>query len=444
MRLATLVRWPVLVAAFCGAAGNARADPPRAIVAQYDGIIHPVAAEFVDDAITHAELSGADLVVLTLQTPGGLLDSTRTIVSRLIAARPVVVVFVGPSGARAASAGFIIALAADVTVMAPGTHIGAAHPVSAGGERPGNEAMDKKATEDTAAFARTLAEARHRNTELAAKAVTESLAFTEHEALGAAPPLIDLIAADVPALLRELDGRTITRFDGRTATLETTDIAIEEMRMTVRQRLLSAIAHPQVAYLLMSLGMLGLIVELWMPGAILPGVAGGLCLLLAFFAFQVLPVSAAGLLLIAFGAILLVLELKVPSYGVLGAGGAAALFFGSVMVTREVPEVRVGYGIIGPVVLALSGIFLALGRLAVHSQRWRPVTGVEGLVGKRGRTLTAIQPGHLGEVHVHGERWRAVSSTAIPAGHEVRVASVDGLTLHVDPGPAEPAQGVVP
>jgi membrane-bound serine protease (ClpP class) len=415
---------------------------PRAVVAEYDGIIHPIAAEFLDETIAGADTSGAAVIVFVLRTPGGLLESTRTMVSRMIAARAPVVVFVAPSGARAASAGFIIALAADVAAMAPGTHLGAAHPVSGSGEQV-NETITKKATEDAAAYARTLAEARGRNVALAGEAVTASRAFTDREALSASPPLVDIVARDVDDLLRQLDGRTIARFDGRTVTLETSGIAIERTEMTRRQQFLSAIAHPQIAYLLLTLGMLGLTVELWNPGAILPGVAGALCLLLAFFAFQILPVNTIGLLLIVFGLALLILELKVPSFGVLGVGGTASLLIGSVMITREVPGVRVGLGIIVPAVLALAGIVLVLGRLALAAHRTPAVTGAEGLIGARGRALTALGPGEDVHITVHGEIWRATSSVPLTPGHAVRVTALAGLTLAVEPvDPAAPQGGI--
>ncbi|MGH9329819.1 MAG: NfeD family protein [Vicinamibacterales bacterium] len=418
--------------------------PPRAVVAEYDGIIHPIAVEFIEEVIARADTSGATVTVLVLRTPGGLLESTRTIVSRMIAARTPVVVFVGPSGARAASAGFIIALAADVAVMAAGTHIGAAHPVSAGGESPDTETMAKKVAADAAAYARTLADARGRNATLAAEAVTDSRAFTDREALAASPPLIDFVAANVDDVLRQLDGRTITRFDGRTVTLHTAGIVTERIEMTRRQRFLSAIAHPQIAYLLLTLGMLGLTVELWNPGTILPGVAGGLCLLLAFFAFQVLPVNTIGLLLIVFGLGLLVLELKVPSFGALGVGGTVSLLIGSVMLTSEVPGVRVGYRVIVPVVLSLAAIVLFLGRLALVAQRIKSVTGVEGLMGERGSALTAIGPGQPGQVRVHGEIWRATSAAALPAGRGVRVTGIEGLTLLVEPLDSDTSNGGTP
>jgi membrane-bound serine protease (ClpP class) len=422
-----------------------RADPPpRAVVAEYDGIIHPIAVEFIEQTITHADTTAAAVTILVLRTPGGLLESTRSIVSRMIPARTPVVVFVGPSGARAASAGFIIALAADVVVMAPGTHIGAAHPVSAGGESKLTETMAKKVTADAAAYARTLAEARGRNAALAAEAVTDSRAFTDREAITASPPLVDFAAGSVDEVLRKLDGRPIKRFDGRTVTLHTTGVVTERMEMTRRQRFLGAIAHPQIAYLLLTLGMLGLTVELWNPGTILPGVVGGLCLLLAFFAFQVLPVNSIGLLLIVFGLGLLILELKIPSFGALGIGGTISLLVGSVMVTNDIPGVRVSYGVIIPVVLSFAAIILFLGRLALAAQRTTPVTGAEGLVGERGTALTAIDPAQPGQVRVHGEIWRAVSTVPLAAGRTVRVTAVEGLTLLVEPPESPTSQGEPP
>ncbi len=248
---------------------------PLVYVAEVDSIIHPVSAEYMIETMELADRNGATLIVFTLRTPGGLVDSTRSIVSRMIAAKTPVAVFVAPAGARAASAGFFLTIAADIDAMAPGTHIGAAHPVAAGGEKM-DETMAKKAAEDVAAYARTLASHRHRNATLAALAVTESRAFTEEEALGASPPLIDLVAADVPELLKKLHGRTVTRFDGSTLALRTEGARVVPVAMSLRQRVLSAIANPNVAYLLLSLGTLGLTVELWSPGAVLPGVAGGL------------------------------------------------------------------------------------------------------------------------------------------------------------------------
>jgi membrane-bound serine protease (ClpP class) len=421
-------------------AQEATADRPLAIVAEVDGIIHPVSAEYLTGVLGQADTSGAAVVVIVLATPGGLLDSTRDIVARMIASRTPVVVFVGPSGARAASAGFILTIAADVAVMAPGTHIGAAHPVS-GTSQAMDETTSKKAAEDAAAYVRTLAEARGRNVTLAASAVIESRAFTDREALQASPPLIDFTASDVDDVLRQLDGRTIKRFDGRTATLHTANAEIRRVEMTRRQRFLSAIAHPQIAYLLLTLGMLGLTVELWNPGAILPGVAGGVCLLLAFFALQILPVNTIGLLLVLFGVGLLVLELKVPSFGVLGIGGAISLVVGSIMLTGNVPGVNVNLRVIIPAALAFAAIFLFLGRLALTAQRRPPVSGAEGLIGAEGRAREPFAPDAPGYVDVHGELWRAQSRQPVGERQPVRVVAVNGLTLIVEPSGAPLSEG---
>jgi membrane-bound serine protease (ClpP class) len=410
------------------------------MLAELDGIIHPIAAEYVTETIDEADASAADVVVIVLRTPGGLLDSTRTIVSRIITSRAPVVVFVAPSGARAASAGFIITLAADVAAMAPGTHIGAAHPVSGGGQEI-SETMAAKAASDTAAYARSLAQARRRNVELSEKAVLDSRAFTDREALAATPPLIDLVSPDVGQLLAALDGRTVRRFDGRTTELRTANAEIRRRDMTRRQQFLSAIAHPQIAYLLMTLGILGLTVELWNPGAIFPGVAGGLALLLAFFAFQVVPVDTAGLLLIVFGLALLILELKIPSFGVLGVGGTIALVIGSVMATRRVPGLSVSLVTIVPAAIVLAAAVLGLGRLALQAQRQPPQTGVERLVGESGRTRTNLAPDTPGQIDTRGEIWRAVSREPLPPGTPVRIVGVDGLTLLVEPHGRTPSEG---
>ena len=406
--------------------------PPAVVVAELDGIIHPIAAEFLTGVIDDADSTHADMIVVVLRTPGGLLESTRTIVSRILSSRAPVVVFVSPSGARAASAGFVLTLAADVAAMAPGTHIGAAHPVSGDGQKM-DETVANKAASDTAAYVRSLAEARHRNVALAEQAVLQSRAFTDTEAARASPPLVDVVATDVNDLLRQLDGRTIKRFDGRSVVLQTREARLRSIEMSRRQRFLGAIAHPQIAYLLLTLGILGLTVELWNPGSVLPGVAGGLCLLLAFFAFQVLPVNTTGLLLILFGIGLLVLELKVPSFGALGIGGAASLFFGSLLATRGVPGVQVGLGVILPAVIVLSVGVLLLGRLALAAQRLPPVTGADALIGQRAQARSTLVPGMPGPVAIHGELWQAESNTPIEAGGFVRVTAVNGLTLTVVP-----------
>ncbi|HJZ78150.1 MAG TPA: nodulation protein NfeD [Vicinamibacterales bacterium] len=399
--------------------------------AEVDSIIHPVSAEYMIETMDRADRAGAVLVVFTLRTPGGLVDSTRDIITHMLAARTPVAIFIGPSGARAASAGFLLTIAADVAAMAPGTHIGAAHPVAGGGEKL-DETTAKKAAQDVAAYARTLASRRHRNVALAEEAVNNSRAFTDEEARNASPPLVDLVVSDVRGLLNALNGTTVTRFDGTAVVLKTANAPVIPIAMTLRQRVLSSIAHPNVAYLLLSLGTLGLTIELWSPGAVLPGVAGGLCLLLAFFAFQILPVNFAGVLLILFGMTLFVIELKVTSYGLLTVGGLASLIFGAmILVDSPLPELQVSLQSVLPIALGFAGISAFLLRLAVASQRLRPVTGVAAMIGESGKALTAIEPGLRGRVMTHGEIWTAVASEPIAEGARVRVTAVDGLTLTV-------------
>ena len=419
--------------AWLGAAAAAQtgATAPLVYAAELDGIIHPVSAEYLIGTIRAADEAGAALTVITLRTPGGLVDSTLEINKAILAARAPVVVWIGPSGSRAASAGFLITIAAAVAAMAPGTHIGAAHPVAGGGE-PLDETMANKAAQDVAAQARSLAERRGRNVKLAEEAVLDSRSFTDEEAITASPPLADLRASDVSDLLGKLDGRVIRRFDGTEVTLHTAGADIVLVPMTWRQQLLSAIAHPQVAYLLFSLGTLGLTIELWNPGAIVPGVVGGLCLLLAFFAFQILPVNYAGLLLILFGLLLLVLEIKVTSFGLLAIGGVTSLVFGSLMLfDTQVPELQIGLGFVLPLTLAFSAIVLFLVHIAVKAQRRRATTGDAGMLDEIGVALCAIEAGGAGRVAVHGEIWNATSDESVAKGDEVRVAAVHGLKLAV-------------
>jgi membrane-bound serine protease (ClpP class) len=441
MRLWYARAWLALIAAgfvvllagtMAGVRAQAPAGSPLVLAAVIDGIIHPIAAEHITRTIDRADEAGAALTVITLRTPGGLVDTTRLINSRIIAARSPVAVFVAPGGARAASAGFYIMLAADVAAMAPGTHVGAAHPVAAGAPDGEGDTMAKKAASDLAAYARSLASQRQRNVELAEEAVLESRSFTEQEALEVSPPLIDLVAVDLDALLAALDGREVRRWDGSTVTLRTAGARIEHVEMTWRQRLLSGIAHPQVAYILLSLGVLGLTIELWNPGSILPGVAGALSLLLAFFALQILPVNYAGLLLMMLGLVLLVLEVFVSSFGVLAVGGIISLLFGSlILFDSPLPEMQLGLGFVLPITLALSGIMVFLANLAVRAHRRTAVTGPSGMLNELGRALTPIEPGGSGRVATRGEIWSAVSTEPIAAGDRVRVTDVNGLTLTV-------------
>ena len=387
----------VLVLTSALAAQQAQSPPkgstsPVVYSAEVDSIIHPASARYMIDTIDRADEANAELLVFTLRTPGGLVDSTRDIVTKMIAARTPIAVFVAPSGARAASAGFIITIAADIAAMAPGTHIGAAHPVSGSGAVT-DETTSKKAAEDVAAYVRTIAGPRGRNAQLAEQAVLQSKAFTDDEAMKATPPLIDVVATSLDDLLKKLDGRAVKRFDGRISTVRTASATVVPIQMTLRQRILSAIAHPNIAYILLSLGTLGLTIELWSPGAVLPGVVGGLSLLLAFFALQVLPINFAGLLLMLFGLLLFALEIKVTSYGLLTVGGIISLIFGSLMlIDSPAPELQLSLALVTSVVLGFTAIAAFLVRLALTSQRAVPVTGVEGLIGERGIALEPIVP----------------------------------------------------
>ncbi len=422
----------LLAAAWPGAQEEPRGRPV-VYVTEVEALIHPVSAEYIGQTLDQADRAGADLVVLMLRTPGGLVDSTRDINTRIIEADTPIVVYVGPSGTRAASAGFLITIAADVAVMAPGTHIGAAHPVSGTGSEM-DDTASQKAASDVAAYARSLASQRQRNVELAEKAVTESLSFTEREALDADPPLIDLIASDLDDLLEQLDGREVRRWDGSIQVVRTADAEIETVAMTWRQRLLSAIAHPQIAVLLFSLGSLGLTIELWNPGAAVPGIVGAVCLLLAFFAFQILPINYVGLLLILFGLVLLVIEMFTPTYGLLAVSGMVSMLFGAVMLfDSPAPELQLGWPFIVSTMLALALVTGALARLGVKAHRVRAVTGADGMLDREGRAIDAISAGGQGRVSTRGEIWTAAAAPGadIVGGERVQVVAVHGMVLTV-------------
>jgi membrane-bound serine protease (ClpP class) len=439
---ASVLSLGLTIAAAAGAlvaSGAAPAANPATIhVARVDSIIHPVSAEFMIHSLDAADRAGASLIVFTLSTPGGLVDSTRDVVTRMLAAKTPVVVFVMPSGARAASAGFILTIAADIAAMAPGTHIGAAHPVVGGGGSGGggddkvSDTMAEKMRSDIAAYVRTLAAGRKRNIGLSEEAVNTSRAFTETEAMNAAPALIDLVATDVADLLRKLDGRVVSRFDGTAVTLDTDPATLVTVEMSTRQRILSAIAHPNIAFLLLSLGMLGLVVELWSPGAIFPGVIGAVSLLLALFSLQVLPVNYAGVLLMALGVLLLILEIKVTSYGLLTVAGLVSLVFGGmILMDSPQPELRLDLWFVLPIALAMAGIALVLVRLGVTAQRQPAVTGAAGMIGAPADVITAIEPDRFGQVKFRGEVWRATASEPIAPGARAIITSVDGITLTV-------------
>ncbi|HEY8232283.1 MAG TPA: nodulation protein NfeD [Vicinamibacteria bacterium] len=404
----------------------ARAEVP---VVELDGVVHAVSAAHVVQAIERADAQKAPLLVVRIDTPGGLDSSMRQIVDKMLNCTTPVAVFVGPSGARAASAGFVITVAADVAAMAPGTNIGAAHPVAGIGQM--DEVMSKKVTSDAAAYIRGKAERRGRNVEMAEKAVVESKSFTEKEALEL--KLIDLVARDVPDLLAQLDGRVVRRFDGTSVTLRLAGERTFEVRMDWRQAILSAIARPEVLFLLLLGALAGLGAEISHPGLIFPGVIGALCLILFLFASQILPVSGAGVLLILLAVGLFVAEVKVASYGLLTVAGLVAMILGAMMlVDSDLPELRVSAWTLLPVILAFAGFTIAIVRLVLQAQRRHARTGVEGLVAQPGQAVSELAP--EGWVVVQGERWRARATEPVAAGERVVVEAVEGLQLRVRKG----------
>ena len=402
------------------------AAPGTIPIVELDGVVHPVSAAHVAAAIRHADREGAPLLVLRMNTPGGLDTSMRQIVDAILASRTPIAVFVGPSGARAASAGFVIAVASDIAAMAPGTNLGAAHPVSGIGSM--DEVMSKKVAQDAAAYVRGKAERRGRNVEMAEKAVLESRAFTEREALEL--KLIDLVASDVPELLRALDGRSVRRFDGASVTLRLAGVSTTDVRMTWRELVLSAIARPELLFLLLLGAMAGIGAELSHPGLLFPGILGVFCLILFLFASQVLPVNGAGVLMMVLAVALFAAEVKVTSYGLLTVAGCAAMILGGMMLVDEgAADVRVPLSVILPGAITVALGAAALVRLVVSAQRLSPTTGAEGMRG-----LTAVAEGPLdpaGWVQVAGERWRATADRPVAAGERVRVVAVEGLALRV-------------
>ncbi|HEU4368269.1 MAG TPA: nodulation protein NfeD [Methylomirabilota bacterium] len=409
-----------------GATRPATAAPVVATI-PIDGVISPVTLRLVEAALSRAQSERAGAVVILLDTPGGLERSMRAICQRLLNAEIPVIVYVAPTGARAASAGVFITMAAHVAAMAPATNIGAAHPVAVGGGVD-KESL-KKIANDAAAFARTIATERGRNAEWAEKAVRESVSITEREAVKLR--VVDLVAESVPDLLDKIDGRTVKTARGP-VTLQTRGAVVQAIEIGFRDRVLNVITDPNVAYILMMLGMLGLFFELSNPGVILPGVIGGIALILAFFAFQSLPINYAGLLLILFGIVLLIAEIKVVSHGVLAIGGTVAMALGSLMLF-DAPEidVRVSWWVVLPTVGVTAGMFLFVITAGVRALTARSPLGAPALVGLAGTARSPLEP--EGQVLVQGELWRAVARNGpVEEGARVRVVDVNGLTLTVE------------
>lgn len=395
-------------------------------VLSYDGVVNPVMAEFLADGLAASKARGDAVVVIEMDTPGGLDTSMRLIIKDILASEIPVVVYVAPTGARSASAGVFITLAAHVAAMAPGTNIGAAHPVAMGGGEV-DEEMNAKMTNDAAAYIRSIAEKRGRNVEWAERAVRESVSATETEAL--ALGLIDLVVPDLPALLSALDGRTVETATGKTV-LKTGGARVDRIEMDTRLKILQALSNPNVAYILMMLGIYGLIFELSSPGSILPGVVGAICLILAFYSFQTLPINYAGLLLILLAIVLFIAEIKVMSYGLLTVGGVISLVLGSLMLVKtDVPFMRVSWTVILPTAIATAAFFLLAVGMGLKAHHRRPAMGVEALVGAGGEARTVLSP--RGQVFVHGELWEARAEESIVKGEPIEVTAVEGLTVVV-------------
>jgi membrane-bound serine protease (ClpP class) len=395
------------------------------IVIKVEGVVNPVMSEYISRSIDEAVNEKAELLVIELDTPGGLDTSMRSIVKKITASEIPVAVYVAPSGARAASAGVFITISAHIAAMAPGTNIGAAHPVGVGEKM--DKTMAEKAVNDAAAYIKSIAEKRGRNAEWAEKAVRESVSITEKEALDL--KVIDLVAPDIKTLLETIDQKVVETSDGK-HTVKTKGINIRYKEMGVRHRILDFISDPNVAYLLMLLGFYGIFFEMTNPGAIFPGVFGAIALILAFYSFQTLPVNYAGLLLIILAIILFLLEIKITSYGVLTIGGIISMIIGSIMLFESpLPFFQLSLKVILPAVILTALFFFLTIRLVIKAQMRKPVTGSEGLVGLEGRAKTDIDKDGL--VFVHGEIWKAYSDEPVKAGEKVVVEGVENLKLKV-------------
>lgn len=426
-------------------AGAAR--PARVLRLDVAAPITTGTAEYVAAGLAKAKDDGYDAVAIALDTPGGHLEATRDIVQKMLASQTPIAVWVGPAGARAGSAGVFITMAAHVAAMHPASNIGAAHPVLAGGgdvEKEAGKDMAKKVENDTAAFARSIAKARGRNPDWAEKAVRESVSVTAEEALK--QKVIDLVAPDLPAVLAQADGRQVETAAGK-KTLHTRDATLEPLPMSIRQRTLAFLSDPNVVALLMLIGTLGIVLEFYHPGSIVPGAVGAFCLLLAFLSMRVIPVNVGAVVLIIAGVALLIAEAYVATHGISGVAGAVCIAIGTLLfIDKSSPEYHfdpaaftLSPAVVWPTPIAVSALLGFVAWKIVRSRRRRLVTGEQGLVGEVGEALTDVGP-EGGEVFLHGEYWRARASGRVPKGARVRVAAVDGLTVTVEAQAASEVQ----
>ena len=397
----------------------------HAVVLKVDGVINPVSAEYIIGGIKEASFSKAELLIIQLDTPGGLDTSMRMIIKEMMASSVPIVVYVSPSGSRAASAGAFITIAAHIAAMSPGTNIGAAHPVNMGGNM--DSEMSKKIENDASAYIISLAKKRGRNEVWAEKAVRKSVSISEDEAKK--ENIVDIITENLDTLLKDINGRKI-EVEGGVKIINTEGVKLKHIEMSLRQKILDTLSNPNIAYMLMLLGFYGLFFELSNPGAILPGIVGAISLILAFYSFQTLPVNYAGLLLILLGIILFILEIKVVSYGALSLGGIISLVLGSMMLIESpAPYMKISLYLILPAAAGTAAFFLFLVGAGIKAQRKKPTTGKEGLVGEAGVAQSDIKV--EGKVFIHGELWDAYSSEEIKKGSEIVVTGVEGLKLIV-------------
>lgn len=400
----------------------------QVIQVDVEHVIHPLTVELVQEAIRQADEEGAAAVLLRLNTPGGLLSAAKDVIQTIVASEVPIIAYVGPSGGRAASAGFMILVSADVAAMAPGTNTGAAHPVLMGSEM--DEVMKAKVSNDTAASVRSVTSKRGRNPEVAEKAVLESKSFTEREALD--EKLIEYIAPDVKDLLAKLDGKTIKRFDGSETTLSLTDAGVVPFELSYRQSILLALIDPNLAFILLVLGLVGVYVEFSNPGLIVPGVGGAILMILGAMALTVLPINWAAAALVVLGLVFFILEATTTTNGILAAGGVIAMVLGAVMlIDTDMPELSINWGTAIGVTLPLAAITVFLLQLAVRSFRVKVATGRRGMIGEVGVAKTDVHA--QGRVFVHGEWWNASSDSPIRSGAPVQVVGVEDLKLRVKP-----------
>ena len=421
-------------------ANDEHAARPLVMDLSLDGEVEPVLATYVDEGLAEATRRNAALVLITMDTPGGLSDSMKDIIQHILGSPVPVAVYVGPTGARGASAGFFILLSADVAAMAPGTRTGAASPIIAiGGFTIGvDETLRKKIMNDAMAFLRSYSEKRGRNAKLAETAVTDARAFTENESLEG--KLIDYIAATPEELLRNLNGKTVTRFDGTKTTLALTNYQRAAFELSARQKFLARIVEPDMFFLLLILGTLGLYAEFTHPGAVVPGVVGGICAVLALYAMHLLPVNVAGVLLIVIAVTLFVLEAKYTSHGILLAGGVIAMIFGAIFLIRSpLTSGGVSLGMAVAVTLPFAALSVFLMKLVLRSRKWKQAAGAEEMLGEQGIATNGLKSGIEGMIRIHGETWRAITDQDVAAGEAVRVRKIEGLKLYVEPAKTQSA-----